>query len=136
METALHRAPLGPYQLQAAIAALHAQAATPRDTDWPQIAALYERLLAFHCSPVIALNHAVAVALSAGLEEGLARIDALGASGELDGYYLFYAARADILRRMNRPLEAREAYGQALALAANRIEQEYLKRRIAETEQR
>ena len=136
VEKALRRAPLGPYQLQAAIAALHAQAATPRDTDWPQIAALYERLLALHCSPVIALNHAVAVALSAGLEEGLARIDALGASGELDGYYLFYAARADILRRMNRPLEAREAYGQALALAANRIEQEYLKRRIAETEQR
>jgi RNA polymerase sigma-70 factor (ECF subfamily) len=130
VEKALSRGPVGPYQLQAAIAALHAQAKTPQETDWRQIAALYERLLEFNRSPVIALNHAVAVAMSAGFEEGLKIIDALGASGELDRYYLFHAARADILRRMNRQREAKEAYRQALALATNRIEQDFLKRRL------
>ncbi|MGE5326370.1 MAG: RNA polymerase sigma factor, partial [Deltaproteobacteria bacterium] len=135
VEMALRRPPLGAYQVQAAIAALHAQAATPQSTDWHQIAALYQKLLELQPSSVIALNHAVAVAMSAGFEAGLARIDALGASGQLDRYYLLYAARADILRRMNRMPEAREAYGKALALAANRVEQEYLKGRIKETEQ-
>ncbi len=132
VEKALSRGPVGPYQLQAAIAALHAQARTPEDTDWNQIAALYERLLEFNGSPVIALNHAVAVAMSAGFEQGLKIIEALGASGELDRYYLFHAARADILRRMNRRKEAREAYLQALALATNQIEQDFLKRRMEE----
>jgi len=132
VESALRRGPRGPDQLQAAIAALHAQAKTPQETEWEQIAALYERLLEFNGSPVIALNHAVAVAMSAGFEEGLKRIDVLGASGELEDYYLLHAARADILRRMNRVEEAREAYGRALELATNGIERDFLRRRIAE----
>jgi RNA polymerase sigma-70 factor (ECF subfamily) len=132
VDRALVRGPLGPYQLQAAIAALHAQAKTPADTDWNQIAALYERLLQFNHSAVIRLNHAVAVALSAGFEEGLKRLDELDGSGELDRYYLFHAARADILRRMERPQEAEASYQRALAFATNRIEQEFLMRRIRE----
>ncbi len=132
IEAALRRGPLGPYQLQAAIAALHAQAKAPQDTDWAQISELYERLVEFSHSPVVALNHAVAVAMSAGYQEGLRRIDDLGSSGELDRYYLFHAARADILRRMNRPPEAAEAYRRALALTENLVEQEFLKRRLAE----
>ena len=125
------RAP-GPYQLQAAIAALHAQAKTPEETDWVEIAALYARLLEVNPSRVVALNHAVAVALSAGLEQGLRLIDGLGRSGELDQYYLYHAARADILRRLLRPAEAAEAYRQALRLATNRIEQSFLERRLRE----
>ena len=127
VDTALARGPLGPYQLQAAIAALHARARTPQETDWAQIASLYENLLDFNRSPVIALNHAVAVAMSTGLEAGLIRIEALN---DLDQYYLFHAAKADILRRMNRLAEAESAYGQALSLATNRIEQEFLRRRV------
>jgi RNA polymerase sigma-70 factor, ECF subfamily len=122
----------GPYQLQAAIAALHAQAKTPEDTDWTQIAALYGRLLEWSPSRIVALNHAVAVAMSASLEEGLERIAKLGNSGELDNYYLFHAARAEILRRLRRPAEAAEAYQQALRLATNRIEQNFLQRRLRE----
>jgi RNA polymerase sigma-70 factor (ECF subfamily) len=131
VERALSRGPLGPYPLQAAIAALHAQARTPAETDWAQIAALYERLLAFQHTPVIALNHAVVVALSVGLEDGLARIDSIGAAGELDRYYLFHAARADILLRLERREEAATAYRKALALATNRVEQDFLRRRLA-----
>ena len=127
LDRALSCGPPGPYQLQAAISALHAQARTYRETDWPQIAALYERLLEFNASPVVALNHAVAVAMSAGLEEGLQRIDALG---QLDHYYLFHAARADILLRMGRYDEARQAYRRALELTSNRIEQDFLRRRL------
>jgi RNA polymerase sigma-70 factor (ECF subfamily) len=134
VEQALRLGPTGPYQLQAAIAALHTEAHTAAETDWSQISELYERLLEMHPSPVIALNHAVAVAMSERLEEGLQRIDALGASGELDDYYLFHAARADILRRMSRLNEAAEAYRMALNLATNRIEQEFLKRRLAALE--
>jgi RNA polymerase sigma-70 factor (ECF subfamily) len=131
VERALIQGPLAPYPLQAAIAALHAQAKTPAETDWAQIAALYERLLAFQRTPVVALNHAVAVALSAGLAEGLARIETLGAAGELDRYYLFHAARADILLRMGRREEAAAAYRRATVLATNRVEQDFLKRRLA-----
>jgi RNA polymerase sigma-70 factor, ECF subfamily len=128
VEQALQRRPLGPYQLQAAIAAVHAEAKTAPETDWQQIARLYEKLLEFNGSAVIALNHAAAIAMSGRLEEGLARIDVL----DLDRYYLFHAARADILRRMNRPTEAMEAYRKALALATNRVEQEFLERRLKE----
>jgi RNA polymerase sigma-70 factor (ECF subfamily) len=135
VERALITGPLGPYQLQAAIAALHAQARTPAGTDWPQIAALYEKLLEFNNSAVIALNHAVAVAMSAGLAEGLQRIDALGASGELDRYYLLHAARADILMRMGRREDSAKAYREALSLATNRVEQGFLKRRLLELQQ-
>jgi RNA polymerase sigma-70 factor (ECF subfamily) len=132
LERAWSAGALGPYQLQAAIAAMHAMAATPDDTDWRQIAALYERLLAINSSPVIALNHAVAVALGTGLEEGLRRIDAVNADGDLDGYYLLHAARADILRRMNRLDEAAAAYTRALDLAGNAVEQQFLRRRLKE----
>jgi RNA polymerase sigma-70 factor (ECF subfamily) len=135
VEKALTTGLPGAYQVQAAIAALHAQAKTPAGTDWPQIAALYEKLLEFNGSAVVALNHAVAVAMSAGLSEGLARIDALGASGELDRYYLFHAARADILLRMGRRVESATAYQEALALATNRVEQGFLKRRLLELKQ-
>jgi RNA polymerase sigma-70 factor (ECF subfamily) len=131
VERALGQGRLGPYQLQAAIAALHAQATTPAETDWAQIAALYERLFVFQPSPVLALNHAVAIAMSTGLETGLAQIDAVGASGELDGYYLFHAARADILMRMARHPEAAEAYRRALSLATNQVEQAFLRKRLA-----
>jgi RNA polymerase sigma-70 factor (ECF subfamily) len=131
VEIALRSGPVGPYQLQAAIAALHAQAKTPLETDWNQIAALYGRLLEVNPSQIIALNHAVAIAMSAGFEEGLRRIDAIRATHELDGYYLLHAARADILRRMNRFQEATDAYRRALALTTNRIEQDFLTRRLA-----
>ena len=136
VEKALRRGPVGPYQLQAAIAALHAQAKTPPETDWKQIATLYGKLLEFNPSQIIALNHAVAMAMSAGFEEGLRRIDAIAATHELDGYYLLHAARADILRRMNRFEEASYAYRRALALTTNRIEQEFLARRLATIEPR
>ena len=130
VERALRRGPVGPYQLQAAIAALHAQAKTPGETDWIQIAALYSRLLEFNSSAIIGLNHAVAVAMSAGFEEGLRRIDAIGFGGELKDYYLFHAARADILRRMGRFEEAGAAYRRALELVTNRVERGFLERRL------
>ena len=132
VEKALHRGPLGSYQLQAAIAAVHAEAQTPETTDWLQIKALYDRLLEINPSPVVALNRCVAVAMGHGLEKGLKSIEELGSAGELDQYYLFHAARADILRRMERRLEAAEAYRRAIPLATNMIEQEFLKRRLAE----
>ncbi|HXA53233.1 MAG TPA: hypothetical protein VNV86_23105, partial [Candidatus Acidoferrum sp.] len=123
---------VGPYQLQAAIAALHCQARTAAETDWPQIAALYRELLVWNPSPVIALNHAVAVAMSEGAAEGLRRIDNLGALGELDQYYLFHAARADLLRRLQRWDEAAAAYRRAAALATNPVEVDFLDRRLRE----
>jgi RNA polymerase sigma-70 factor (ECF subfamily) len=121
---------VGPYQLQAAIAALHAEAQSPAATDWPQIAALYQELLRISPSPVVALNHAVAVAMSESLEEGLQQIDRVGESGALEQYHLFHAARADILRRMGRQKEAARAYREALRLATNKVEREYLKERL------
>ena len=120
----------GLYQVQAAISAIHAEAATPAQTDWQEIAALYRELMRFSPSPVVALNHAVAVALSEGLERGLAQIDEIGVSGELEEYYLFHAARADILRRLGRKSESAEAYSAALKLATNKVEQEYLRERL------
>ena len=127
---AMHHA--GPYQLQAAIAAVHAEAKTATQTDWAQIAALYGELARIHPSPVISLNHAVAIAMSEGLEKGLAMIDALGPAGELEKYHLYHAARADILRRLDRREAARAAYERAIALASNRVEAAYLRRRLAE----
>jgi RNA polymerase sigma-70 factor (ECF subfamily) len=122
---------IGPYQLQAAIAALHAEARDPTETDWPQIAALYRELARLNPSPVVLLNGAVAVAMSEGPGRGLALIDALGASGELDRYHLFHAARADILRRLGSFEDAAEAYRRALALIGNDVERAYLERRLA-----
>lgn len=135
VETALEQRLVGAYQLQAAIAALHAEAKRPQETDWRQIESLYSQLHRLTPTPVIALNHAVAVAMGEGLEQGLAIIDDLGASGELDGYYLFHAARADILRRLGRAAEAGNAYDRALALATNPVEQKYLARRLRELSQ-
>jgi RNA polymerase sigma-70 factor (ECF subfamily) len=132
LERALAFGAPGPYQLQAAIASLHAIAPAAAQTDWRQIALLYERLLAMDSSPVIALNHAVAIALSQGLDEGLRRIDAVNAAGDLDGYHLLHSARADILRRMGRRDEAAAAYTRALALTTNAVEQKYLRRRLGE----
>jgi RNA polymerase sigma-70 factor, ECF subfamily len=129
---ALSKGRVGPYQLQAAIAALHAEAASPAETDWPQIAALYQELLRTSFSPVVALNHAVAIAMSEGLEQGLARIEQVGSSGKLEQYHLYHAARADILRRLGRGQDAAEAYREALRWTANRVEQDYLERRLEE----
>jgi RNA polymerase sigma-70 factor (ECF subfamily) len=130
LEKALRRGPVGSYQLQAAIIAVHAEARAADETDWPQIAALYTKLLEHNPSPVIALNHAVAIAMSAGYARGLERIEQLGASGELERYYLYHAARADILRRMHRASEARNAYRRALALVANQVERDFLERQM------
>lgn len=125
---------IGPYQLQAAISALHSSAKTSADTDWSQIVALYGKLLELNPSPIIALNQAVAIAMSIGFEDGLKRIDALGQSGELKNYYLFHAARADLLRRLQRPVEAAESYHSALALATNEIERTFLRDRLKDME--
>jgi RNA polymerase sigma-70 factor, ECF subfamily len=125
----------GPYQLQAAIAAIHAEAATPAETDWREIAALYQELMRLTPSPIVALNHAVAVAMSEGLERGLAEIDQVGASGALEDYHLFHAARADILRRLGRRTESAEAYTAALRLVTNQVEKDYLRERLRQVAQ-
>ena len=122
----------GPYQLQAAIAALHAEAGQPDETDWPQIAALYGTLSQMTPSPIVELNRAVAVAMAQGIEQGLLLIDRLGASGDLDGYYYYHSARADLLRRLGDSAQAAQAYQRALSLAGNRSEIAYLHRRLAE----
>ena len=132
VEKSLRMGRVGPYQLQAAIAAVHAQAKTPEHTDWDQIAALYAVLSRTSGSPVIALNHAVAVAMSRGIETGLELIQQLATSGDLDSYYLYHAARADLLRRLRRKEEALAAYERALRLSANAVERRYLRRRMAE----
>jgi RNA polymerase sigma-70 factor (ECF subfamily) len=132
----LHRALMqrspGPYQLEAAIAAVHCEAARASDTDWPQIALLYRELARLKPTPVVVLNHAVAVAMSEGLERGLTMIEHLGSGGELDEYYLFHAARADLLRRLERFGEARDAYDRALVHVTNGVERTYLQRRRIE----
>jgi RNA polymerase sigma-70 factor (ECF subfamily) len=119
----------GPYQIQAAIAALHAQAARAQDTDWLQISLLYGALLRYLPTPVVELNAAVAHAMATDSEKGLAWIDRIAARGDLADYHLLHAARADLLRRLGRSDEARRAYGQALALTANTSERCYLERR-------
>ena len=132
VEKSLRMGRVGPYQLQAAIAAVHAQAKTAEETDWNQIAALYAVLARTTGSPVIALNHAVAVAMSRGFETGLELIEQIAAPGDLDSYYLYHAARADLLRRLRRNDEALAAYERALNLSANAVERRYLRRRITE----
>ena len=122
----------GPYQLQAAIAAVHCEAARAEETDWKQIATLYGELARVTTTPVVLLNQAVAVAMSEGLESGLARVECVGAEGELNDYYLYHAARADLLRRLQRHAEAREAYEKALGLVTNAVERGYLARRREE----
>jgi RNA polymerase sigma-70 factor (ECF subfamily) len=118
----------GPYQLQAAIAAVHVDARRAEDTDWAQIAALYDRLARVQPSPVIELNRAVAVAMSEGPDRGLELLDGL----ELPGYHLFHATRADLLRRLDRRREAAIAYRNALACEMNRTDRVFLERRLRE----
>jgi len=122
----------GLYGLQAAIAALHARAARPEDTDWRQIAMLYQVLEEVHPSPVVTLNRAVAVAMAEGAERGLAVVDAAADGGALEGYHLLHAVRADLLRRMGQRSQAAEAYRRALALVGNEAERRFLQRRLAE----
>ena len=134
VESALRRGAAGGYALQASIAALHANAKTAKDTDWPQIAALYDALLRTHASPVIEVNRAVAVAMARSLEEGLALLDELETRAELEEFHLLPAARADLLRRLGSMAEAADAYRRALTLATNDIERRFLRRRLAELE--
>ena len=132
VERALCAGPAGPYVLQAAIAAVHAEAPTAADTDWPQIAGLYEELYRRLPTPVVALNRAAAVAMAFGPARGLDLVDDLAERGILDGYYLLHATRADLLRRLGRGDQARAAYERALALATNPVEQDFLRRRLSD----
>jgi RNA polymerase sigma-70 factor (ECF subfamily) len=132
IETALTRGAVGNYQIQAAIAAVHAEARSADETDWRQIVALYEELMRMSSSPVVALNHAAAVAMSEGPEKGLSLIESANAGGALENYYLFHASRADLLRRLRRSADASEAYQRALTLTTNTVEQKYIRRRLKE----
>jgi len=129
---ALHSRRFGPYSLQAAIAAVHAEAASLEQTDWVQIVGLYDELLRLQPSPVIELNRAVALAMRDGEQAGLEEIDRLLATGELDGYHLAHAARADLLRRLGRREQAIAAYRQALALAQQGPDRQFLHKRLEE----
>ncbi|HKW93253.1 MAG TPA: RNA polymerase sigma factor [Methylomirabilota bacterium] len=120
----------GPYVLQAAIAAAHAQASTAAATDWRRISALYGMLARVHPTPVVQLNRAVAVAMADGPERGLALVDELDDGGELEGYHLLAVARAELLRRLGRDGEAAEAYRRALALVGNEAERRHLGKRL------
>ncbi len=120
----------GSYTLQAAIAAVHAEAESVAATDWRQIVALYDQLLRIQPSPVVELNRAVAIAMRDGPEAGLAQIDAVLEHGELANYYLAHSARADMYRRLGRPAEARSAYEKALALTQQEPERQFLQERI------
>lgn len=131
-ERALRSGRFGPYTLQAAIAAVLAEAACAQDTDWRQIVGLYDVLLRSRPSPVVELNRAAAIAMCDGAECGLAIIDALLARGELDGYQLAHSARADLLRRLGRREEALVAYAAALALTTQEPQRAYLTRRVSQ----
>jgi RNA polymerase sigma-70 factor (ECF subfamily) len=122
----------GPYRLQAAIAAIHCGAQRYADTDWLRIAALYDELLAVQPTPVVALNRAVAIAMARTPEDGLALLDEPELAADLDAYDLYHAARADLLRRSDRALEAAAAYGRAIALSDNAVERAYLTKRLRE----
>ena len=127
----LRSGPAGSYAIQAAIVALHSQADTAAATDWRQITALYAILLRKHPSPVVELNHAVAVAMLDGPEKALRLLDALTARGSLQGYHLLPAARADLLRRLGRNEEAKAAYREALALVTQPAERRFLESRLS-----
>jgi RNA polymerase sigma-70 factor, ECF subfamily len=137
LEKALKSRRFGPYTLQAAIAAVHAEAESVAATHWRQIVALYDQLLRIQPSPVVQLNRAVAIAMCDGPEAGLAQIDAVlghssGKQGELANYYLAHSARADMYRRLGRTAEARAAYEKALALTQQEPERQFLARRLEE----
>lgn len=133
VEQALRDGP-GPFALQAAIAAVHCRAARPDDTDWTEIVRLYDLLERVQPSPIVTLNRAVAVAMARGPQAGLAIIDGLAAAGDLEGYHLLHAARADLLRRLDRPNEAAQSYSRALELVANDSERRFLERRLREVQ--
>ena len=135
VQKALRMGKPGPYQLQAAIAAVHAEAKTPPETDWLQIVELYELLMEMNPSPVVDLNRAVAIAMAHGPEEGLTVMDRIEGSGLLGNYKWLYSARADLLRRLNRYEEAIAEYQRALALSENEVERSFLGRRLAEAAQ-
>lgn len=132
LERALSMKRVGPYQIQAAISALHAQATQPEETDWPQIGALYRILMIMTPSPIIELNRAVAVAMADGPLQGLRLLDQDNLKKELSNYYLFHSARADLLRRTGRLHDAYDAYMQALNLCSNERECAFLQRRLRE----
>lgn len=132
VQRALSLGRVGSYQLQAAIAAVHAEARDADETDWRQIVALYGELMNITHSPVVALNYAAAIAMSEGFERGLSLVEAAGANGALENYYLFHASRADLLRRLDRCAEAAAAYERALSLTTNEVEQNYIRKRLAE----
>jgi RNA polymerase sigma-70 factor (ECF subfamily) len=135
VESVLGLGRVGDYQIQAAIAAVHAEARTAAETDWAQIVALYQELMRINGSPIVALNHAVAVAMSGKISCGLALMDEANAGRKLEHYYLFHASRADLLRRLDRKAEAASGYQRAIALATNEVEQQYLRRRLREVTQ-
>ena len=130
VERALNSRRFGPYTLQAAIAAVHAEAESAAMTDWRQIVALYNQLVRIQPSPIVELNRAVAIAMRDGPEVGLAHVDAVLAHGELANYYLAHAARADMCRRLGRTAEARASYEKALALTQQGPERQFLQERI------
>ena len=130
LEKALKSRRIGSYTLQAAIAAVHAEAESVAATDWRQIVALYDRLLRIHPSPIVQLNRAVAVAMCDGPEAGLTLIDAVLEHGELANYYLAHSARADMYRRLGRTAEARSSYEKALTLTQQEPERQFLQERI------
>jgi RNA polymerase sigma-70 factor, ECF subfamily len=132
VERALRIGPPSAYAIQAAIAALHARAPQAAETDWPQIALLYRALAELAPSPIVALNHAVAVAMADGVEHGLALLQPLASEADMQSYHLFYSARADLLRRAGRNDEALADYERAHALAGNAPERRYLAQRKAE----
>ncbi len=133
LKTAVQRGRPGSYWIQAAIVTCHATADDPADTDWRQIAALYERLAELAPSPVVELNRAVAVAVTDGPAAALDIVDSLTASASLPGYHLLPATRADLLRRLHRPDEAAACYREALSLTTTHSERRFLARRLAET---
>jgi len=132
VERALSSRRFGPYSLQAAIAAVHCEAPRSTDTDWNEIVYLYDLLLRIEHTPVVELNRAVAIAMRDGPAAGLALVDDLLTRGELAGYRLAHAARADLCRRLGRVAEARDAYQRALAMAQLEPERQFLQRRLAE----
>ncbi|HEX4003558.1 MAG TPA: RNA polymerase sigma factor [Candidatus Acidoferrales bacterium] len=133
-QSALRDGAAGSYALQAAIAAIHANAPSAKETNWEEIAALYGLLLKVHPSPVVEINRAVAVAMARSPEEGLALLDEIERRDDLSDFHLLPAARADLLRRLGRNVEAAEAYRRTLSLATNDVERRFLRRRLAELE--
>jgi RNA polymerase sigma-70 factor (ECF subfamily) len=135
LDEALTGRKVGPYQIQAAITSVHARAATPGDTDWPQIAALYTALMRVTPTPVVELNAAVAIGMATGLERGLALIERLETHPDMLRYHLLPAAKADLLRRLGRFAEAAEEYARALALTTSPAERRYLDGRLRSCKQ-